>query len=515
MYKAIIVDDEKMIRNGIKAVLPWQSLDIEEVYTAASGREALELIGEHKPQIMITDISMTEMTGLQLIEKIKEIQPDMRILVLTGYDSFQYAQKCLRLHVDDFFLKPIDEEILAAAVSNQVRKLDQERQMEQEQRLMRRTRGIMEQMILEGIMKGLIHEESTAPDLELLYREYSFKPDQAMQTAILIPTLFEGKKGDDLTLLSIKNICMDIFDSQNRGITFQDEEGRIVIAAFTGETIDEVVNRMDSLINILKDEFASKTKVVLGSVAEGFGRLRISYNDALYLLRSEKSSGENIVQINASEKRYRIFYDTFAELKRTISASVGNSDYIQRIFETFACMVESYNLSDALVDRCCFDIASTLYFAYVVESGESGDNRLNALLMSLLHAKKEEALEYTRSFLQQLFSGEEKSTHELVGKARTFIDENLDKELSVSRLAELLYVTPNYFSRLFKRVTGQGCNEYIVGKRMEKARSLLESTNIKAGKISILVGYQDTNYFSLTFKKHTGMSPTKYRGQFQ
>ena len=120
MYKILIVDDEKMIRLGMKKVLPLESLVISEVYDAASGKEALGIIREKKPEIMISDIQMTEMTGLELIEEARKIVPELRVIVLTGYDNFEYARQSLRLQVQDFFLKPIEEEELARAVSKQV-----------------------------------------------------------------------------------------------------------------------------------------------------------------------------------------------------------------------------------------------------------------------------------------------------------------------------------------------------------------------------------------------------------
>lgn len=111
---------------GMKKVLPWQELKIEEVYTAASGKEALGILEEYHPQIMISDIQMTGMTGLELIEKAKEKVPDLRVIVLTGYDNFEYARQSIRLEVQDFFLKPIDEEDLAEAVKKQVDYLDEQ-----------------------------------------------------------------------------------------------------------------------------------------------------------------------------------------------------------------------------------------------------------------------------------------------------------------------------------------------------------------------------------------------------
>lgn len=136
-------------------------------------------------------------------------------------------------------------------------------------------------------------------------------------------------------------------------------------------------------------------------------------------------------------------------------------------------------------------------------------------MKSLAEAEREKALKVTEMFLDRLFAGEEGEVHELVGKVKRRVHENLAEDLTVASLAGEFYVTPNYLSRLFKRVTGEGCNEYIVRKRIEKARSLLETTTLKAGEIAMMVGYHDMNYFSLAFKKHTGMSPIKYREQAQ
>ena len=134
----------------------------------------------------------------------------------------------------------------------------------------------------------------------------------------------------------------------------------------------------------------------------------------------------------------------------------------------------------------------------------------------LMNAGREEACEMTEIFLQNLLQGdEEKEAHQVVTKAKRYIKEHLAEEISVSSLASALYLTPNYFSRLFKRVTGEGCNEYIVQERIEKAKLLLKTTNLRTNRIAAMIGYRDTNYFSLAFKKKTGMSPTKFREQYR
>jgi len=336
MYKALIVDDERMIREGIQAAVNWRALEISHADTASSAIEALTKHSRLSADIIITDISMTEMTGLELIKKINQASPQVKILVLTGYDSFEYAQSCLHMEVEDFLLKPVEESVLEEALKRIVRKLNREKE-------------------------------------------------------------------------------------------------------------------------------AEKTK------------------------------------------------KTFMEMKSIILANTGNPEEIQKAFETFEKTVKSYNTAHAMVCRCCFEIASSLYFTYISDTGGEMDGKLVSLSHALHGAKRNEALEFTKTFIFQILDKDIKTTHEIIAKAKQIIAEDLAEELSVTNLAETLYVTPNYFSRLFKRITGEGCNEYIVRKRMEKAKYLLETTTLKMSRIAAMVGYRDTNYFSLAFKRHTGMSPTVYR----
>ena len=154
MYKAVVVDDEKMIRDGIRDTIRWDQVGIEEVYTAASGRKALDIITEKRPEIMITDINMRGMTGIELIGQAREILPEMKVLVLTGYDEFEYARKCLRLKVQEFLLKPVDEKTLEQEICKLTEQLDGEKRKQKEQEAVLRTAGSRQQEILIKIQKN-------------------------------------------------------------------------------------------------------------------------------------------------------------------------------------------------------------------------------------------------------------------------------------------------------------------------------------------------------------------------
>lgn len=518
MYRALVVDDEKMIRMGIKKAIPWEKIGVSEVFAAASGKEALQIIEAQKPQIMVTDIQMTEMTGLELIQRARELMPEIRIIVLTGYDNFEYARQSLRLAVQDFFLKPIDEVDLANAIRKQVQHLEEQQIEEKNQQMLWRVQGTAQQVKLEGCVRDLVHDKKNRQELLAVLRdEFGFTDKNQMGLILIDPVLYMNQSpGDEnFRAMSVKSVCMGMVDARELGITFYDDDGVIGVVCFEQREGESILDLVEQLSNILKDEFDSKPKIMVGSTVSGFENLVISYNDARYLLENEKENIRDIVQTFRAQNKTDIMNDLLAELKGTMCANVGNTSYVMKVYDTYTKAMESYNVSALVVRRSCFEIAAALYYAYVEDSGEIAEGKLDALTRSLATANRDEACEVTRMFISQLIRKEEENVSHIIAQAKHYIEDHLMDDLSVSSIASNLYITPNYFSRLFKREMKEGCNEYIVRKRIEKAKSLLETTSMRVSRIAAMVGYRDTNYFSLAFKKHTGESPTKYREKMQ
>lgn len=520
MYKALIVDDEKMIRMGMSKSIPWSTIGIGKVFTAKSGKEALKIIKESAPEIMITDIKMDEMTGLDLIEEAKKYKSEMRVLVVTGYDKFEYASQCIKLKVHDFFLKPVDEVELIESLKKQVTFLRKSNIDEIKDINVYRARAVAEQMEIEKFMRGLLHDRISNKDVRIraFCEKYNYNTEQCLQAAILVPTLYAATddENEDFITLSIKNICMGMVDAQNRGLTLLDDYGRIVISFFADREKGSILEWINELNEILKDEYNKKAKVVVGNPVGGFSQLNLSYLDAVHLLSSEKDEFDDIIQTKSARKRDCLFIEEFLKIKNAMCSNIGDSEKLFCILERFCQTTQSYNLSDNYIRKCCYELVSSIYYAYVINLGEYADSQISTFINSLINVKGRELFELTRSFLNRLLgSKEDQIVHEIVDKAKRYIVEHISDDLSVSKIAAYLYVTPNYLSRLFKKFTGVGCNEYIVHKRIEKAKLMLETTNIKASKIAELVGYNDPNYFSLAFKKHTGMSPTKYRMEYR
>lgn len=513
MCKIIIVGDEDMAPLGIQQVIPWERIGIQEVFTAASGNEALGIIKQEMPEVVLVNISMEEMSGLGLIQAIRKMNTEAKIIVLTGDDKLKYAREFLHLHIYDLYLKPIDVEVLCESICRLVEEVRVSREKGEKERLLQRTHGSIQQIRLEHMMREIIeNKESKAQHIITLKQEYFYEPELKLQIAIVEPVLYDNQRKYEMNFyaMSVKNTCIRLVDAMKKGITFLDSAYRIVIAYFVEEQ-NSVLEQIQQLSEVLKDEFEIVPKILVGDEVIGFLQLYTSYNDALYLSEYEKDDFQESVQMGDSLNRNDIFVEVFHEMKLKMSQNVGDKDYILRVYESFVKAGESYNLSESYMKRCCFELVSDVYYAYINETGSSIDTRLNTYLQALMNAGGQEACEITKEFLRNLVDHKVIDSHEIISEAKRYIDQHLGEDISVSNIAAIFYVSPNYFSRLFKRIQGEGCNEYIIKKRIEKAKSLLKLTNFKVGKIAAMVGYRDANYFTLAFKKHTGMSPIEYR----
>lgn len=209
-----------------------------------------------------------------------------------------------------------------------------------------------------------------------------------------------------------------------------------------------------------------------------------------------------------------MFRETVYELRRIMEENLNQKETLLKAFSTFVKCTESYNLSDSMIRKETFQILSGLVYENMLNKGEV-QGQLEKSMKIIASGTKEEVLDAARDFIENTFFGETKKNHFLIEQAKTYINSHLAEELSVTDISEQLFVSISYFSRLFKMETKEGCNEYIVRMRMERAKTLLETTSLRVGAVAAMVGYKDMNYFSLAYKKFAGCPPSEYREKFQ
>ncbi len=349
MYKILIVDEEETIYQRVRIIIPWDKLKICQVRTASNGVEALSIIPDYLPDIILTDIETIDKTEYDFIIKSAQLYPYPRLIVLTSYANYRYVYETLKLYVHDFLLKPIDKNVLLASIKEQLCFID--------------------------------------------------NPDS-------------------------KNIF-----------------------------------------------FAKNLK-----------------------------------------QKTEFFREIYDYLVNSMIENTEDYNYLIHTYDIFCGALVSYNIPVNCIPAYCFEIASKLYYRHITSGLCPSKPSLESLAHNLSFCPAETALCLTRQFLTKLLNRED-AGHLLISKAQNYISQNLSTPISVSQVAEALFVSPNYFSRLFKRVTGEGCSEYIIRKKMEQACALLTTTTFKTSEIANMVGYHDSNYFSVTFKKYCGISPKNYRNK--
>ncbi|HOO29260.1 MAG TPA: AraC family transcriptional regulator, partial [Lachnospiraceae bacterium] len=263
--------------------------------------------------------------------------------------------------------------------------------------------------------------------------------------------------------------------------------------------------------NVIYSEYNVRVRIICGSVVTGIRSFMSSYDEAMKYLKESIGSYKMMMKPEINMLRDELFQSIFLELKNEILANVGNYPRIMHVFDVFVQDTVSYKLSVSEVREHCFELASALYYAYIAASGEMADNRLSQLITALSMTNAAEACKATSKFITEILVHEEEINHEIIHKAKAYINQHLADDISVTVLAEQNFMSVSYFSRLFKKVVGIGCNEYIVQKRIKAAENLLLTTPLPTGEIALRVGYKNKNYFSLAFKRKTGMAPTELR----
>ena len=351
-------------------------------------------------------------------------------------------------------MKPIDEDDLSDAIEKQLKEIKKLEDDEKEQARLWRSQGSVAQMRLEQCMRNLVHEKNNKEmQLYILQKDFRFDIKQKMSLILLEQGMYTEQQNDGkFRAMSVKNVCMSMIDSRNMGITFTDEDGTIAIVCFEKDDGDSVLEKTEELSDVLKDEFECKPKITVGSTVQGFENLVISYNDARYLLEHERENIQDIIQTMGAQNKKKMFWDIYSELRNIMISNIGNTALVMKAFNTFSKATESYNLSPTIVRRCCFEIASSLSFAYMEDSGEMSDGKLDALSKSLASVGREEACEITRMFIDQIPGNEEENVHYIISNAKHYIDEHLAEDISVSSIATIstlhLIIFPDFLNGL-------------------------------------------------------------------
>jgi len=531
MLKVFLVEDEFVVREGIKKNVDWAARGYDFCGEAGDGELAFPMIQKLKPDIVITDIKMPFMDGLVLSRMIKKELPDTEIIILTGYEEFEYAKEAIKIGVAQYLSKPINGEELLREVDVIAGKIE-ERRKESEIRakymqdmaentlqerkdlfqcMMTGTKSVEE--LLD--MAGKLHIELSAPWYNIvLVRMKSIRHE------------YDEYSG---SLVEIEQY-MDKLDEETGVVSFdRNLEGKALL--FRGDSKEEVEDRQNAYIERLKGTLSRYENV------RYFGGVGMPVNRLLQLPTSFETAS------HAFAHRYLMKESTFlAASELSEDGLISHDDF--HISDVDPKQVDRGRVKEFLrigdlsetkyfVDEFFKDIGTSvlqsnifrqyimmdMYFCAVefVESLEMPRNVLDEFeLTPVAWQSEENALDYMVRLLQKALKLRDQVASNRYGdvmdEVLRYIEENYAQEdLTLNLLASHVNFSPNHLSTVFGQQTGQTLIKYLTEFRMNKAKELLKCTGKRSSVIAQEVGYKDSHYFSYLFKKTQGMTPTQYR----
>jgi len=507
----MIVDDEHITRQGLESLIPWEQYGFTVIDTATNGKEAYEKYAISKIDLMIVDIQMPVMTGLELIERIRSIDSDSSVhfLILSGYADFDYAKKAITHRVEGYLLKPVDEDELIEFLGEIKVKLERESVYE-------KLKLIDEENTKEHIIKTALSGEKTEEITQLLQNHLVGKRYQ-----IILIKLSTNEDNDSTIITRIKHKFVTMFEGNDRGLVF---ENKPIIGVILGDAGDdgkarkELYEELKRAIREFDFEFTAAVGIAVNHVDE----LKQSYDSAMELL--EKSffyEGEQILIEDSKRFPYQnnLANNEQGTLKSNLeklfyALEIGNKESVEKICLNMGILMVNEGYTEDSIKSNFVQAVSTVLNKLSYEYPEL-DTLISEYSSRFVDIYKQSTfkslLMFVTTSLENLIDHLNIDNSDiLVKKMIDLIERNYHKNIKLDTLAEILNYNSAYIGKVFKKSTGDYFNTYLDKKRIENAKKLLLQ-GLKVYQVAERVGYSNVDYFHSKFKKYEGMSPSSYR----
>lgn len=516
----MVFDDEQIVIESVKHIVNNELKNIQVTQTARSGREAIEKVRNERPDIILTDIRMPGINGLEAVKEIKKIHSNIKFIVVSVYEYFEYAKQAVELGVIDYLTKPVNKARLVDTLERIVRQLDEEK-LKYDQEL--ETREKIDRM-------GSIAEHSFIYSLllsqQLDFNEYKALFDIKSDTGFIFIMTFQPRNSRERfeDSAQIQKLYTRIKDHLK--YKYQCIVGPVMLDRVVGYIAQNVEDNyqqrvqtiayLEEIIAKAEQEFDFTLKVGIGKMHD-HGNIMVSYREALKALNYSDGKVNHIDDIapNLSDARLEIFTE-----ERKLISSIEKGDaqlcisILTDIFNKHEDYFERENLRSRLIELMI--VARRMAFESGIEDDEYIEygTYINQLLgCSSSEQFKQLCLERLSYIACKINKVKGKTIGIIVDKANRIISERFDQELTLDGISKELYISPQYFSRLYKQEMGVNFIEQLTLVRMQSAKKLMEQGEYSIKEICYMSGYSDPNYFSRLFKKYEGISPSAYHKQ--
>ncbi|MDL2236315.1 response regulator [Christensenellaceae bacterium OttesenSCG-928-K19] len=521
MYRLLIVDDEDHLRNLIANQIDWQGIGFE-ITCARDGKEALEVAKEFRPDALLTDIRMPFIDGLELIRLLKVEIPGLFTVVLSGHDEFDYAKNSLQMGVTDYLLKPIRPSMLISTMTGLKEKMDEAARQQQDIEHIRLQLEESMPFLRQQYLMMLLHESQ--PEA-LIRQQFEYLGIELVGSAYAL-CLFDHSSPANpadrfFTYFAVQEILKKQFPEN--AVCFFDNAGlHYIICGLSGEKHErEAISALlENAIQTVCSRLSLTATAAVGSDVVSLSCLSRSCQTAFAALDGRVVGGKGKVY-DAKDyllKEDAVFRFSFQNAMEILTRlPFEQPDVFCLKLDALFAEIRSQNCTDITYLHIIFaDLISNAHkilSEYKDSAGSINGNIYHELFsLKTLDEMQELASQYIMAVKNQIDAERSEKQQSLIGQAHDYIDQNFcDSSLSLSNVAQMFYVSPSYLSNLFKRKYNMNFVEYVTRLRMEKAKQLLASSALKTYEIAEQTGYNDPQYFSNSFKKYTGLTPSEYK----
>lgn len=537
MLRLLVVEDEEMIRNKILQNINWEENGFAGVFEACDGIEALEIVKKNNIDIVITDIQMPNMSGIELIREIKSLYKGIKTVIITAYAEFEYARESIKLNVNDYILKPFKSkdllEIVRKLTEDIVRERSERVEVETLRRQLRENRKALQDKLFNDLLGnsfiGNIDNNLNYLGLSRIKgREYFVAVAHINNFMDMIKEDEEQKYICNLSLFNLVNKFLAESD-KNREVSLSVATGCSVINYKLDQIVIVIYNDMDTYTPLLEELIVRGRKELGFNLTIGIGNryrcltdMHISYKEACSAAMLGGIYGREIVyrfsDMNYGNKVYSKQLHILVDTGLYDDIKVGAFEEIKKDIVDIITQIKSSKLE--------LDAVNTIIYNIMLMScktiNELGYNVFDIMGNDFnLHFDVKEIDDPVQ--LEEWFLGffykvnefinlKRSSRNEsLVTRVKDYVDGNYSNNITLTGISKAFGISSGYLSVLFNDYTGQNFIDYLSNLRIQKAKNLLKSTDMRIYEIADKVGYRDAYYFSTAFKKIVGINPTHYR----
>jgi two-component system response regulator YesN len=516
MYKVLIVDDEIFVRKGVINLIDWSSLQFEICAEAENGQQAIKLIEQHRPDLVLVDIRMPVMDGLELIRHVKEegeYQP--LFIVVSGYNDFSYAQQALRYNVSDYMVKPVDERELAATLKKLANSLNQ----------MKLSSITREKPLVETVIESLLQAEPNDQVIQQIAHVLEL-PRSSSYTYVIAELQGMPLPEDKDHLLALKSTLERFFQHERTLLLIHEraysQYGFVVPQVWLTEHASTERAAYAKLLDRLEEELGTTVVLFIGSSANDLKGIVNSGSAANECLNYRFAAGSKRLVLASEMLALPLYYfdvdeGLHSKLIYEIEANryEGYASVIDTIFTSFQDMRFAPSAVTNTIRR------SVIALINILRQLEGDEQELQLLDELLEWHKKYRNLEqlhhvflrFVEEAAAYIADRRSKSGKGSIEKVKIYIDSHYKDNIYLKGIAAMFYMNPVYLGQLFRKNYGVYFNEYLLSLRIEEAKRLLRQTKKRMYEIAELVGFQNADYFATQFEKLEKMTPTDYRNQ--